>query len=158
MTNNGKKSKDQSTAGIALLRPRKVTITGCYSAANQYGAYILGERTGDPSTVKGDVVFNGNTRLTGNRREGLLVQNAITQPRARPLEDLEQLQEEEVRVRRHADQAGRERQVTDSAITTKHRYGVYTDKGVTGVVLTRPTSPGTRRAPTRGPGITVVSV
>ncbi len=153
MTNNGRKSKDQSTAGIALLRPRKVTITNCYSASNSNGVFILGRRTGDPSTVKGYVTLNDNCRVNGNLKDGIIIQNSIKSLQVLNSQIVNNSRKKKNTYDGLRIKQGANVQVTGSTVTG-HRYGVYTDKGVTGVKLTGNVLNPNKKGAYKGPGIT----
>jgi hypothetical protein len=155
MTNNGRKSKDQSTAGIALLRPRLVTIKNCYTAGNSNGVFILGRRPGDPSTVKGDVKLLENCRVTGNLKDGIIIQNSIKSLAVESAQIVNNSRKKRntydgVRIKQGATVV----QVTNSTVTG-HRYGVCADKGVSQVTLTSTTLMPNKKGKVKGAGVTV---
>jgi hypothetical protein len=136
--NNGRSTKDQSTAGIALLRPRSVTITNCTSSGNQSGIYIAGVRTGDAPVVRGTVVVNGGT-IKNNLRDGVLVYKAISSLQVNGVNITSNSKKKKSKyngIRVQHGPAGSSVQIVGGAITKHSRgYGVLADKGVTNVAL-----------------------
>ena len=153
---NGKSTKDVSTAGVTLMRPRKIKITGGSSYGNQFGVFILGRRTGDAPTVHGDVTLDHFT-VTGNRKDGVIIENSI---KSLVIQNASKITNNS-RKKKYAYDGLRIKQgsnvkVSDSAITTKHRYGVCADKGVSGVVLTHTNLTGNKKGAFKGTGVTYV--
>jgi hypothetical protein len=146
--NNGRSTKDQSTAGIALLRPRTVTITNCTSSGNQSGIYIAGVRTGDAPVVRGTVVVNGGT-IKNNLRDGILVYKAISSLTVNGTNITSNSKKKKSKyngIRAQHGPSGSSVQMTGGALTKHPRgYGMRADKGVTGVTLTKVTLKGNKK-------------
>ncbi len=156
-SNNGRSKKDSSAAGIALLRPRLVTVTGGTSSGNKYGVYVLGKRSEAQDAnapVRGSVNLNG-LAVVGNLLDGVIVQSAVSSLRLQNSTIKYNSRKKKYKYDGLRIKQGSNVQVTGGAIVTKHRYGVYADKGVTGVVLTGTNLSGNKKGKVYAKGASV---
>ena len=155
--NNGRAKKDASAAGIALLRPRLVTVTGGTSSGNKYGVYILGKRSESQdlnAPVSGTVNLNG-LAVVSNLLEGVIVQSAVSSLQLKNTTIKYNSRKKKYAYDGLRIKQGDNVQVTGGGIVTKHRYGVYADPGVTGVVLTGTNLTGNKKGKVYAKGASV---